>query len=250
MVRTNGHLSSERSMSKGRRGHMSLAAKWYAYSVIVIGSMILVASLQSWSADNSVSFGIYFALSVAASMLKFKLPGIEGTYSVSFLFTLIGIAEFTLPETLVATCLGALIQCVWKAKNRPTSVQILFSMANLSISTGLSYVIAHRVLADGLQAYRPAVLALVAAIHFATSTVLVSGVLSLLNGQRLRDVYQKWYFLSFPYYLVGAAVVGLLPFSRRVAAPEGWLILLPLLYLVHFYYILSSGRSPSTASVE
>jgi len=29
--------------------------------------------------------------------------------------------------------------------------------------TGLSYVIAHRVLADGLQAYRPAVLALVAA---------------------------------------------------------------------------------------
>ncbi len=181
-------------------------------------------------------------------MLKFRLPGIEGTYSVSFLFTLIGIAEFTLPETLVATCLGALIQCVWKAKNRPSIIQILFSIANLSISTGLSYVIAHRVLADGLQAYRPAVLALVAAIHFATSTVLVSGVLSLLNGQRLRDVYQKWYFWSFPYYLVGAAVVGLLPFSGRVAAPEGWLILLPLLYLVHFYYILSSGRSPSTAS--
>src|SRR6266436_5380401 len=191
---------------------MSLAAKWYAYSVIVIGSVILAVSLPGWSTDNSVSFGIYFALSVVASMLKFKLPGIEGTYSVSFLFTLIGIAEFTLTETLVATCVGAFIQCVWKAKQRPTIVQILFSMANLCISTGLCFVIAHRVLADGLQAYRPAVLALVAAIHFATSTVLVSGVLSLLNGQRLSDVYQKWYFCSFPYYLVGADVVGLLPF--------------------------------------
>src|SRR5260370_2063681 len=159
-------------------------------------------------------------------------------------------AEFTLPETLVATCLGALIQCVWKAKNRPSIIQILFSIANLSISTGLSYVIAHRVLADGLQAYRPAVLALVAAIHFATDTVLVSGVLSLLNGQRLRDVYQQWYFWSFPYYLLGAAVVGLLPFSGRVAAPEGWLILLPLLYLVHFYYILSSVQRPSLVSAD
>ncbi len=229
---------------------MSLAAKVYAYSVIAIGGLILVASLPNWSADKPVAFLIYFALSIVASMLKFRLPGIEGTYSVSFLFTLIGIAEFTLPETLVATCLGALIQCVWKAKNRPSIIQILFSIANLSISTGLSYVIAHRVLADGLQAYRPAVLALVAAIHFATSTVLVSGVLSLLNGQRLRDVYQKWYFWSFPYYLVGAAVVGLLPFSGRVAAPEGWLILLPLLYLVHFYYILSSGRGPSPTSSD
>src|SRR5690348_13931931 len=109
MVRTNGHLSSNRSMSSGRTGHMSLAARAYAYSVIVIGGVILVASLQSWSTDNAVAFGIYFALSVVASMLKFKLPGIEGTYSVSFLFTLIGIAEFTLPETLIATCVGAVI---------------------------------------------------------------------------------------------------------------------------------------------
>src|SRR6266478_9007234 len=235
-------------MSLGRIGYMSIAARGYACIVIAIGGLILTASLPNWSADNSLSFGIYFALSVVASMLKFKLPGIEGTYSVSFLFTLIGIAEFTLPETLVATCAGALIQCVWKAKQRPSIVQILFSMANLSISTGLCFFIAHSILADSLQAYRPAVLALVAAVHFATSTVLVSGVLSLLNGQRLSDVYQKWFFWSFPYYLVGAAVVGLLPFSGRVEAPEGWLILLPLLYLLHFYYILSSGRGPSTVS--
>jgi len=116
-----------------------------------------------------------------------------------------GIAEFTLPETLVATCLGALIQCVWKAKNQPSIVQILFSIANLSISTGLSYVIAHRVLADGLQAYRRQYWPWWLPFHFATSTVLVSGVLSLLNGQRLRDVYQKWYFWSF----------SLLPGRRR-----------------------------------
>jgi len=53
---------------------MSLAAKVYAYSVIAIGGLILVASLPNWSADKPVAFLIYFALSIVASMLKFRLP--------------------------------------------------------------------------------------------------------------------------------------------------------------------------------
>jgi len=224
---------------------MPVAAKRYAWSVIALGGIILAMSLRNWSSARPISFAIYFALSIAASMLKFRLPKIEGTYSVSFLFTLIGIAEFSLPETLAATCAGAVIQCVWNAKQRPSIIQILFSVANLSITTSLGFVIAHSILANGLQAYRPAVLALVAAVHFATSTVLVSGVLSLLQGQRLREVYQQFYFWSFPYYLIGAAVVGLLPFSGRIVAPEAWLILLPLLYLVHFYYTLSTDHAPA-----
>src|SRR5437588_3777125 len=229
---------------------MPRAAKYYAYSVIAVGASILTWSLSHWSPNLNVAFGIYFALSIVASMLKFKLAGIEGTYSPSFLFTLIGIAELRLPETLVATCTGALIQCVWKAKHRPSPVSVLFSVANLTITTSLCFVMAHSILAHGLQAYRPAVLSLVAAIHFATSTVLVSGVLALLEGRRLRAVYEQCYFWSFPYYLVGAAVVGLLPLPGQTATAESWLILLPLLYLVHFYYVLSSDAAPAETATN
>jgi len=225
---------------------MPVAATRYARSVIALGGVILALSLWNWSSARPIFFAIYFALSIAASMLKFRLPKIEGTYSVSFLFTLIGIAEFSLPETLAATCAGAAIQCVWKAKQRPLIIQILFSIANLAISTSLCFMIAHSILATALQTYRPAVLALVAAVHFATSTVLVSGILAFLQKQSLQQVYQQFYFWSFPYYLIGAAVVGLLPLSGRIAAPEAWLILLPLLYVVHFYYILSTDRTPSS----
>jgi hypothetical protein len=226
---------------------MPIAAKRYACSVIAIGSLVLAFSLWNWSSPKLIPFAIYLTLSVAASMVKFTPPGINGTYSVSFLFTLIGITEFTLPETLVATCVGAIVQCFWKVKQRPSTVQVLFSVANLSITTTLCFSIAHGPLVTGLQAYRPAVLALVAAVHFATSTVLVSGVLSLLQRQPLQHVYREWYFWSFPYYLIGAAVVGLMPLSGNVPAPEAWLILLPLLYLAHFYYRLSVDRAPAGA---
>ena len=44
---------------------------------------------------------------------------------------------------------------------------------------------------------------------------------------------------SFPYYLIGTALVGLTPsFGNSVGQRvdgEAWLILLPLVYLVHFY---------------
>ena len=74
---------------------MPVAAKRYAYGVIAIGVVVLALSLRNWSSPHLTSFIIYFIFSIAASMVKFTPPGIDGTYSLSFLFTLIGIAEFT-----------------------------------------------------------------------------------------------------------------------------------------------------------
>jgi len=114
---------------------MPVAAKRYAYGVIAIGGVVLALSLRNWSSSHLTAFIVYFIFSIAASMVKFTPPGIDGTYSLSFLFTLIGISEFTLPETLVATCAGAVIQCLWKVKQKPSIIQILFSVANLTLST-------------------------------------------------------------------------------------------------------------------
>lgn len=229
---------------------MPRAAKNYAYSVIAIGVIIMAMSLRAWPSPEFRTFSIYFGLAIIASMIKFTLPGIDGTYSASFLFTLFGIAEFTLPETLAVTLAGALVQSFWKVKQRPTRVQILFNLANLTISTSLCFLIAHSILSGSIETYRPAMLALVAAIYFASSTVLVSGILSILQGQSLSHICREWYFWAFPYYLIGAAFVGLLPLSGKVPVPEGWLILLPLLYLVHFYYRLRTDPVPAVTAAE
>ena len=213
--------------------------KLYVGAVITAGSLLLGASLLQWTSPEPLHYLAYLALTLLASLLKLRLPRMTGTYSLNFLFILIGIAHFTLPETLLAGCAAGAFQTVFNTKQRPTLVQVLFNVGNLSLSMGVCFLAVYGPLSAVLESFRPAALALVACLYFVTNTVLVSGVLSLLQGKPLREVCQEWYVWSFPYYLIGAALVGLLPFSDQSLPPEASLVLMPLLYLMHFYYGLS-----------
>jgi len=215
---------------------MSTKLKAYISGVIAAGALILAPALLHWTSPHPRRFLLYVVLAILAAMLKMRLPGIDGTYSVSFIFILIGILYFTLPETLVAGCAAALVQTTLNAKQRPKVVQVLFNIANLTISIGLCFLVAHGLSGRGLTDHQPVTLAVIACVFFVTNTVLVSGVLSLLQGKPLQEIWQQWYLWSFPYYLMGTAFVGVLPLLGRPAEPATWIILLPPLYLIHFYY--------------
>lgn len=221
---------------------MPKSAKIYIFGVIAVGTALLAGPVASWSPHLSSDWLLYLALAMLASSLKVRLPGLTRTYSLSFLFLLYGIGRYSLPEVLIVSCAGALAQSVCNAKSRPNLLQVLFNMANLVISTGVCFLVARFALAAALAQYRPAVMALVACIYFLVNTVLVSGVLSLLERRPLSAVSSDWYVWSFPYYLIGAALVGLVPSSTHSIAGEGWLVLLPLLYLVHFFVGLLKSR--------
>ena len=90
---------------------------------------------------------------------------------------------------------------------------------------------------------RLAWLAIIACVYFVVNTLIVSGVLSLLTGSALADVNDRFYIWSLPYYLTGTALVGVLPIGDNRVAPECWLIPLPMLYLIHFYYGLEGRRA-------
>jgi len=229
---------------------MSTALKVYISGVIGAGAIVLVAALLHWSVPDPWPFSLYLVLAVLGSMLKMRLPGVAGTYSASFIFILVGIVHFTLPETVLIGCISGLVQTLWRAKQRPTLLQVLFNTANLTLSIGLCFLVVSALHRGGLAHYQPAVLALVACVFFVTNTMLVSGVLCLFQGKPMKEVCQHWYLWSFPYYLMGAAVVGLLPLSNRPLEAASWLILLPPLYLVHFYYGLLIRPQPVGSTDE
>jgi hypothetical protein len=227
---------------------MRRRAKTYIFGVIGAGGLVLAYALPGWSHTFSASWVIFAAFAVLASAIKLRLPGVEGTWSPSFLFLLYGVAHFSLAETLAAGCAGAVAQSLLNAKTRPTLLQVLFNTANVVVSLGACFVIGRVWLAAGMAHYLPAVMAMVAFAWFVVNTVLVSGVLSLLHGKPLGEVCAQWYVWSFPWYLVGVTLVGLVPAPGQTVAPEAWLILLPVICLVHFFMGLAEGNASSTTS--
>ncbi|MDH3629129.1 MAG: hypothetical protein OEV00_04795 [Acidobacteriota bacterium] len=221
---------------------MSGKLKLYLACVIGAGALVLGSSLFHWEPVDLQRFSLYLFLTLFASMLKMKLPGMTGSYSLGFLFVLIGVLHFSLPETLLAGCGGALVQSLWNAKRRPTLVQVLFNVCNFSVSIGLCFYLVYGPLAKLLGVTGASGVAVVACLFFVVNTGLVSGVLSLLDGKSLTDVARQWYLWSFPYYLVGAVLVSLLPLSGQAFRAEAFLLLLPPLLLAHFYYRLSLKR--------
>ncbi len=227
---------------------MTRAAKIYIYSVIAAGGCVLAGAAANWSSPDPLPWAIYLLLSVLASVVKLRLPGMDSTYSLSFLFLLYGITHFSLAETLLAGCAAAVAQSLLNTKRRASPIQVLFNAANVTISVAICFLIARVWLAAGMAQYRPAVLAVVACFYFIANTVLVSGVLSLLQNKPLREVCRQWYVWSFPYYLVGVTLVGLFPSAGQAAPGEAWLLLLPLIYLLHFFQGLVQCQAASGAA--
>lgn len=221
---------------------MSTATKMFVGATVSLGMAVLCSALWHWHSADLTRFVCYLAVAVLASALKVQLPGIDGTMSVNFLFILLGVMELSLPETLVIGCTATLVQSLWNARNRPDPVKVLFNvfgmMANAS---GLCYFSYHW-LYGRMSGSRPLMLMMAALVFFLANTLPVSVVIALTEKKSTRKVWSECYFWSFPYYLVGAAVVGLVGIVNQRAGWQTSLLILPVIYWVYRSYRLYLGR--------
>src|SRR5207302_9851792 len=176
-----------------------------------------------------------------ASTLKVSLPGFTGTMSVIFLFILIGIRELGLAETILMSCLGVFVQCYWNAKAKPKPVQVLFNVASMATAVAASSYVYH----FGFEVFQcnlALMLVATASTFFLMNTVPVACAISLTEYKPVRKIWSECYFWSFPYYLVGAAIAGLVSFVSRSAGWLASLVVLPVIYLIHRSYQLYLAR--------
>jgi diguanylate cyclase (GGDEF)-like protein/putative nucleotidyltransferase with HDIG domain len=161
--------------------------------------------------------------------------------SVNFLFILLGVVELSLGETLVIGCTATLVQSVWQARNRLDPIKVVFNvfgmMANAS---ALCYATYHRL--DGVVVTKPVLLMVAALVFFLANTLPVSVVIALTENKSVRKIWSECYFWSFPYYMVGAAAVGLVGVINRRAGWQTSLLVLPLIYWVYRSYRLYLAR--------
>jgi len=221
---------------------MPIRAKLYITITSGLGVAILVMALLHWHSDDLLRFACYLLIAALASTMKVSLPGIEGTMSVHFLFVLLGVMELSLTETLVIGCAAALLQCLWKPKRRPEPAKVLFNVFGMTANAIYVTYLAYHLSGGALKNSLPLMICAAACAYFLSNTLPVAAAIALTEGRSLRVIWGETYFWSFPYYLVGAALVGLVGFSNRHLGWQNSLLILPVIYWIYRSYRLYLGR--------
>src|SRR5271170_7317715 len=157
----------------------SIGARVFIAGMALAASCCFVLAFSHWQSSDPTKFVCYLTAALLASSLKVSLPGIEGTLSVNFLFTLLGILELSLPQTLLIGLGGTLAQFYWKPARRLKPVQLLFNLSQVTISSAATYG-AYKL--SSVQIFHgPGPLALLAAAitHFAFNTAAMSIIIGL-----------------------------------------------------------------------
>ncbi len=215
---------------------------------VFIAGMALAACLcfalafSHWQSSDPIKFICYLTAALLASSLKVSLPGIEGTLSVNFLFTLLGILELSLPETLLIGLVSTLAQFYWKPARRLKPVQLVFNLSQVTVSSAVAYGAYKLVVLHVLHAPGPLALLVAAVTHFGCNTAAMSTIIGLTEEKPIAKVWTASYLWSFPYYMVGAALAGLVHFLNAHIGWQSSLLILPPIYLMYRSYRLYLGK--------
>ncbi|HEY4767177.1 MAG TPA: HD domain-containing phosphohydrolase [Candidatus Sulfotelmatobacter sp.] len=220
----------------------SIGARLFIAGMALAGSVCFVLAFSHWQSSDPVKFVCYLTAALLASSLKVGLPGVEATLSVNFLFTLLGILELSLPETLLIGLASTLAQFYWKPARQLKLVQLVFNFSQVTVSTGVAYGAYKLVVLHVLHAPGPLALLVAAIIHFGCNSGAMSAIIKLTEDKPISKVWAEHYLWSFPYYMVGAAAAGLVHFLNGHIGWQSSLLILPPIYLMYRSYRLYLGK--------
>ena len=120
---------------------MQLRAKFYISGVLAAGFVCLTHTLAAMQCSDPFRYVCYLCVALLASVLKITLPGIPGTMSVSYVFVLLTMLEFSYAETMLLACLAITFQYAWNHKKRLKLVHFTFNLASMALAVAVGYSI-------------------------------------------------------------------------------------------------------------
>ena len=210
--------------------------------VILIGLLAVAEAAAKPSEHSTIRFLCYTALALLSSGLKVTLPGVTGTMSVSFLFILTGVAELGPRQAMILGLSSAVVQIYWNAKKRPKPHQVLFNLAVIALSISVANIGFHSKLAELLGGSLPIRLLLATGGYFIANTFPIASAISLTERRSLPVIWKECYFWAFPYYLLGATLVGIINWVNNNLGWEFSLLAMPVAWVLYRSYRLYIGR--------
>ena len=221
---------------------MLLPARLYIALILASGTLGLAFEIAQFSSADPIQFWLYFLVTILTSGLKVRLPMVFATLSVNFLFILVGIVMFSLPEAILLGAGGILVQCLWRPRVRPKTVQIAFSVAAICLAVIAAHFVFHGPLRKVMGEEHPIRLGLAALTYYFVNTFLVSIVIGLTEKRSVIRIWHTTYFWVLPYHMAAASVAWLIVVLSH---QEGWhaaMVLFPLVYFIYRSYRMYIDR--------
>jgi diguanylate cyclase (GGDEF)-like protein/putative nucleotidyltransferase with HDIG domain len=215
---------------------MPVRARLYIALILAAGIFGLAEQVSHFSSAHPLQFWCYFAVTILTSGLKIRLPMVLATLSVNFLFILLGIVQFSLPEAIVLGVAGTIVQCLWRPRSRPKAIRIAFSACSVGMAIMVAHTVFHGPLNAILGELHPVLLGLAACVYFVVNTVLVAGVIALTERKSIYRTWYTTYFWILPYHLFAASLAWLIVILTRQVTWHAALVLFPMVYFIYRAY--------------
>lgn len=230
---------------------MSNRAKVFIALITAGGMAVLVQALVHWQTLQLAGSMVLLIVSVLASRLRVKLPGLTGTMSVNLPFILVAIAILSASESMVVGCASTLTQSLPAAGKRLNKVQAVFNVCNMALAIATTRLIYGSAAVSGYVSSPSLRLIVATAGFFVANSVPVAIIISLTEKSHLAHTWADMFQLSYPYYLASGGIAGaVLSMSNDLGWWQPATMLLIVMGILHSYrrYFSRSAASGRVAS--
>ena len=229
---------------------MKTSARIFIALIALSGLVVLGNAIVHANSSGFARFLSFLLVACLAARLKVKLPGLTGTMSVNLPLILVAVAQMSVIEALAVACLSTLVQCLPVSGKKFNAIQTLFNVSNMALAVGITRLVCDSSTLATIAGSRSLLMAIAAAGYLLVNTVPVAIIISLTENKSALRTWAGIFQLSFPYFVAGAGIAGVV---MTVSAQIGWglpLAVLPLMFgIFHSYRRYFSGAA-AVAEIE
>ena len=217
------------------------AAKAYIALILAFGVWVAAYPLLHWSTREPLLACTVFVMALFGAGMKVGLPNVKGTLSVGSVFMLFGVVELSPSESMLLVAAG-IFQSMWHAKEKPSLVKVAFNGAVIAISLGVAGFVYRLDLPQHFSGDKAVHLGLAAGAYFAVNTVSIALIIALTERKSLVKTWVDNYLWSWPYFLVGASLVGGFDYIKPLVGWPAAILAFPIVYAMYHSFRVYVGR--------
>ncbi len=228
-------------MEKAKQ-RMPGVAKAFIAAVGAAGLAGMIVTFGGWHPELRSRFIFYLLIALASSGMKVRFPGAKSSISANDVFTMLGLLELRLPETLLLVISGVITQSFWQAKGRVKLIGLFFNTTSVALAVLAASSMYHAPWFGGMPEGELLRLVLAGIVYFVVNTVPISVILALNERRNFLTVWKENYNWVLFYYLVAVSLAEVVHTATQRLGFAFTLALLPLAYAIYHSYKLYLGK--------